>query len=219
MVIMALLPKAVDLETGERTTRTTPTEEAQRLRIATPSRLPEAVAGRAYLVALAAIGGQRSLRWSVEEPLPEWLRLDEASGQLSGVPPRETTAPLTLAIVVSDGQQTASRTAQLAVLPWTAPAATAAWLEQRLNVVRLRAWLEQGVGFLVLWLVHLLGMNLLANLERASLNEVVQSQGLAGGQLIVEKRFAVYRLLVRLMTLTAMGTLAAWLLLAHGARV
>ena len=42
------------------------------------------------------------------------------------------------------------------------------------NGVPWRAWLEQGVGFLVLWLVHLVGMNLLANAERGSLAEVAE---------------------------------------------
>ena len=31
-----------------------------------------------------------------------------------------------------------------------------------------RAWLDQGVGFLVLWLIHLVGMNTLGNLERTT---------------------------------------------------
>src|SRR5438552_17545235 len=62
MVIMALLPKAVDLETGETSTPATSRGEEQPLRIATPARLPEAVAGRSYLVALAATGGRGPLR-------------------------------------------------------------------------------------------------------------------------------------------------------------
>jgi hypothetical protein len=78
-----------------------------------------------------------------------------------------------------------------------------------------RAWLEQGVGFLVLWLVHLLGMNLLANLERGSLEETVMAQSDLDTQLSVNKRFTSYRLLVRLATLSAMIGLAAWLVMSR----
>jgi len=218
MVIMALLPKAVDLEPAEHSMRESDGQAGQPLRIATPPRLPEAVAGRAYLVALAATGGHGPLRWTVEGDRPDWLTLDEASGQLAGTPPKETSEPLALAIGVSDGRQTASQPAQLLVLPFQAPSATAAWLQQHLRVVPWRAWLEQGVGFLVLWLVHLLGMNLLANLERGALEECVSGQGAPSSQLSVQKRFASYRRLVRMATVTAMIALAAWILLAPASR-
>ncbi len=48
----------------------------------------------------------------------------------------------------------------------------------------------------MLWLVHLLGMNLLANLERGSLEEEILAPGADGAQLAVQKRFAAYRLLI-----------------------
>jgi hypothetical protein len=58
MVIMALLPKVADLD--ERN-NTAPQSEGLKgrgpLKISTPGRLPEAIAGRPYLMALAAIGG------------------------------------------------------------------------------------------------------------------------------------------------------------------
>lgn len=82
-----------------------------------------------------------------------------------------------------------------------------------------RAWLEQGVGFLVLWLVHLLGMNLLANLESGSLEETVVNPSSLDAQLAVNKRFATYRLLIRIATLSAMIGLAAWLLMARTSTV
>jgi Putative Ig domain len=214
MVIMALLPKAVDLENGEKRTSQADGTEGQPLRIATPSRLPEAVAGRSYLLALAATGGHGSLRWSVDQTLPEWLTLDEASGQLAGTPTKATDQPLGLDLRVSDGTQTASQPTLLRVLPFQAPLTASAWLKQSMNVVPWRAWLEQGVGFLILWLVHLLGMNLLANLERTSLEESVLAQDHETAQLSVHKRFASYRLVVRLATLTAVVSLAVWLLLA-----
>ncbi len=74
--------------------------------------------------------------------------------------------------------------------------------------------MEQGVGFLVLWLVHLLGMNLLANLERGSLAESVLDPDNEAAQISVHKRFASYRLVVRLATVTAVVSLAIWLFLA-----
>src|SRR3954449_2617064 len=61
MVIMALIPKAVDLPAKGGT----PEAEAASLTIATPETLPEAIAGRPYALALAATGGRGPLRWHV----------------------------------------------------------------------------------------------------------------------------------------------------------
>jgi len=216
MVIMALLPKAVDLENEEKSTLKADGTDGQPLRVATPPRLPEAIAGRSYLLALAATGGRGPLHWSVNQTLPEWLSLDEATGQLAGTPPKATDEALTLDLRVSDGTQSASQPAQLHVLPFQAPLTASAWLKQNLNVVPWRAWLEQGVGFLVLWLVHLLGMNLLANLERGAVEECVMAEEPGSAQHSVHKRFASYRLIVRLATLMAVVSLAAWLFLAAG---
>jgi hypothetical protein len=213
MVIMALLPKAVDLEKMDKNSRETASTPGQApLQIATPSRLPEAVAGRHYLVALAATGGSGPLSWSAEGTLPEWLALDPATGQIAGTPPRQTENPLTLQIQVSDGTETVSKPAHLLVLPYQVPAESE-W-KGRLAAVPWRAWLEQGFGFLVLWLVHLLGMNLVANIERGSLDADALDEGSESGQLAVRKRFAAYRLLIRLATLSAMTALALWLVFA-----
>ena len=108
MVIMALLPKAVDLE--ER--KDTPSQPASPkgrgpLLITTPPRLPEAVAGRPYLVALAATGGSGPAEWSAEGELPDWLSLDRETGRIGGVPPAETKKPLEFEVRVSDGSDTA----------------------------------------------------------------------------------------------------------------
>src|SRR5271155_3901750 len=58
MVIMALLPKAVDQDLAEKSQSESDAKEGQPLKIATPARLPEAIAGRSYLLALAATGGR-----------------------------------------------------------------------------------------------------------------------------------------------------------------
>src|SRR5947208_17037423 len=56
MVIMALLPKSVDLPASKG--QGDATEEARPLAIATPGELPEEIDGRSYLVAMAATGGR-----------------------------------------------------------------------------------------------------------------------------------------------------------------
>jgi hypothetical protein len=217
MVIMALLPKAVDLEGHDQKTDADSTERPGRLEIATPPQLPEAIAGRPYLLALAATGGRGPLTWSVVGGLPAWLQLDQATGRLGGTPARETTEPLTLGLQVSDGAETAAQPAELSVLPYQAPTSLAAVAKSHLAAVRWRMWLEQGVGFLVLWLVHLLGMNLLTSIERTA----VAREDLAGGgeadRVAVAKRFAAYRLWIRLATLSAVAGLVVWLVVNHGA--
>src|SRR3954451_3099270 len=63
MVIMALLPKAIDLPSspgkdgGE--------ADDSKLVVTTPETLPEAIAGRPYELALAADGGRGHLRWTL----------------------------------------------------------------------------------------------------------------------------------------------------------
>jgi hypothetical protein len=96
-------------------------------------------------------------------------------------------------------------------LPFQATPSTSAWLARQFRAVAWRGWLEQGIGFLVLWLVHLLGMNLLASLERGSLDESVVLDGAGVTEVSVQKRFVTYRLLVRLTTATGMVGMAIWL--------
>jgi len=219
MVIMALLPKAVDLETHEKSTPEPGSPPGQApLRIATPSRLPEAVAGRPYLVALAATGGRGPLSWSIEGPSPEWLHLDGPTGQIAGTPPAQTKEPVALELHVTDGIDTDRQPTHLLVLPYQATETAASLWKHRLAAVPWRAWLEQGIGFLVLWLVHLLGMNLLANFERASRADDRMHESDESVQVAVAKRFASYRLLIRLATLAAVIVLALWLVFAPASR-
>jgi hypothetical protein len=214
MVIMALLPKVADLEERNNTTTQSDGQKGRGpLKISTPGRLPEAIAGRPYLVALAATGGSGTSEWSADQDLPGWLTLDRESGRIGGTPSAPTKEPLAFQIRVSDGTDSATLAAQLVVLPYQSESARA-W-KRLVSAVPWRAWLEQGVGFLVLWLVHLVGMNLLANAERGSLAEALEFDNANDVQLIVRKRFASYRLVIRLATLGAMLALLCWLLVAR----
>ena len=218
MVIMALLPKAVDSVASSRDSaaKVEAAGDREPLRIGTPSNLPDAVAGRPYLVAFAATGGRGATHWSAEEPLPKWLALDESSGRISGVPPEPTKEPLSFRISASDGADKVGQMVQLAVLPAQTATSAGTWWKPRWRAVAWKAWLEQGFGFLLLWLVHLLGMNLLTSLERQSFAESLAAEGFESGQMSVQKRFATYRILVRLTTLSAMIALAAWLAMSRG---
>jgi hypothetical protein len=213
MVIMALLPKAVDIDQVSGEHSSTSSEAGIPLQITTPSPLPEAIAGRAYAVALAAIGGRGRLHWSSAGPLPEWLALDGDSGRLSGTPPKATDEPIVCAVEVSDGTHEVSQALHLAVLAAQSPEKSNPWWRPRLSRVDLGTWLEQGVGFLVLWLIHLLGMNLLANLERNSLDGDSLEQTGESERSSIPKRYAAYRLMVRLTTLTAIGALVVWMVM------
>ena len=99
MVIMALLPKAIDLPSSER-----PTGEGDTipLAISTPEDLPEAIAGRPYTLALAAKGGRGEVHWAVDGKLPEGLELDSGTGMLRGTPSKGTPEPVSLVLRASE---------------------------------------------------------------------------------------------------------------------
>ncbi|WP_165251003.1 Ig domain-containing protein [Paludisphaera soli] len=209
MVIMALLPKAVDVRPGGPQAAA----EVRPLRIATPAELPEAIAGRPYAVALAADGGRGPLRWTLDGPLPDGLAFDADSGLLKGTPKAGTPEPLDLALRVSDGESIAAGSLRLTVYQSDVPLSTPAWWKPGIPPVPWRAWLDQGVGFLILWLVHLVGMGALAGLERQSAGLSLAVDGGVGeaSAALDSRRFALYRGLIRLSTLSAMIGLAAWL--------
>ena len=196
MVIMALVPKAIDAPRPEPAAG----EKSPPLAISTPEELPEAIAGRPYAVALAASGGRGKLRWAVDGPLPEGLTFDPASAQLRGTPRKGTPRPVELMIRVSDGTDRAGRAARLVVYQPDRPLTVPSRYAPGLPPIPWRAWLEQGFGFLVLLLVHIVGMNALAALER-----------LAADPRAARRRFLAYRALVRLTTLGAAIGLAWWL--------
>jgi hypothetical protein len=218
MVIMALLPK-VDPDRSDREAKAPGSSAGgEPLRIATPGALPDAVAGRPYVIALAATGGRGRPQWRVEGDLPEGLALDAATGRIAGTPPKPTEQPLAFRVSADDGTDVASQAVQLAVLPSLSPPIAGSWWKPRwpAMAVAWRSWLEQGVGFLVLWLVHLLGMNVLAGLERNSADELALAGEAGTAPLAVHRRFGAYRILIRLTTLSATIALAAWLVLSRG---
>ena len=217
MVIMALIPKAVDSIASNRNAgKSDDPSDREPLKIATPGSLPDAVAGRPYVVALAATGGHGARRWSTDSPLPEWMSLEESTGKIVGTPPKASDEPLALRVSVGDGTEVVRQPILLTILPPQSTGSLGDWLKPRWNAVVWRAWMEQGFGFLIIWLVHLLGMNLLASLERQSLEESIVGDGLDTAQIAVPRRFSSYRIVVRLATLSAMIALAAWLAMTRG---
>lgn len=216
MVIMALLPKAVDVAGPSSAHRD---DDARRpLKIKTPEALPEAIAGRPYAVAMAAEGGNGPLRWSLDGELPKGLSFDAETGLLSGTPAEGTPKPLNLAIRVGDGEEIAAGSLRLVVYQSDVPLSTPAWWKPGVPPIPWRAWLDQGVGFLILWLVHLVGMSTLASLERQASSGptslAVEGDASANAAL-ASKRFVLYRALVRLGTFSAMIALAGWLWMTH----
>ena len=206
MVIMALLPKAVDLPAGSAADSASAKEPETPLAVVTPATLPEAIAGRPYQLALAAEGGKGSRAWSVDGPLPEGLACDPKTGRIEGTPARGTPRPVELLVRVSDGSGQASGTTKLLVYQSDQPLTTPAWWKPGVPPVPWNAWLQQGFGFLVLFAAHATGMSALAGLQRWSSTRAAGADH--GGP---TSRFAVYRASVRLTTLSAAAVLAVWL--------
>ena len=199
MVIMALIPKA---DEAARAKQSGDAPKPAALKIKTPAMLPEAIAGRPYAVALAAEGGSGPLRWALDGPLPEGLALDPDSGLIRGTARRGLAAPAELVARVGDGTDRAASRVVLTVYQPDSPLTTPSRWAPGLPPIPWRAWMEQGFGFLVILLVHLVGMNAVGGLERIAAK---------GGDVPGRTRFAVYRWVVRLGTIGAGAALAAWL--------
>ena len=193
MVIMALIPKAVDLPkpgAGD--------ADGPKLAIVTPAQLPEAIAGRPYAVALSAAGGKGPLTWSVMGDLPEGMAVDSKTGILGGTPLKGMTRPTKLTLAVGDGQTRATSSTTLSVYRPDAPLGFASKFKPALPPVPWRAWAENGFGFLVLALVAAVGLGSIADLERRLGRPS-------------RRRFLAYRLCVGGATLVATLVLAVWL--------
>jgi hypothetical protein len=215
MVIMALLPKAIDLPSSPDSQASK--DDATPLAIATPETLPEAIVGRPYTVAMAATGGKGPLRWALDGSLPEGLSFDATSGQLKGTPRVGTPQPAQLVLRVSDGSDRATQAARLVVYESDRPLSTPSKWKPGLPPIPWRSWLEHGFGFLVLWLVHLVGMSTLGSLQRWSLAAIPEGDDHDLEARAVRRRFGAYRAVVRLASLSAAAGLAAWLWLQRGA--
>jgi Putative Ig domain len=224
MVIMALLPKAIDLPSSA--PKEAPTAAAAPLEVATPGALPEAIAGRPYAVALASRGGRGPVRWAVDGKLPEGLEFDPASGQIRGTPRAGTPEPVSLSLRASDGESRAAAATRLVVYQSDRPLGLPSKWMPSLPPIPWHAWLEQGFGFLVLWLVHLVGMNTLGSLQRWSLARHAgaggeqdgvddEAEAEAAGR-VVRRRFGLYRAAVRSASLGAAAVLAVWLAWPRG---
>ena len=202
MVIMALLPKAIDLPSsaGKSDVESVP------LAIATPSPLPEAIAGRPYAVALASKGGRGPIRWAVEGKLPEGLIFTPESGVLQGTPTRGTPEPATLVLRASDTYDRVATRATLVVYQPDRPLTVPSRWKPALPPIPWRERFDQGFGFLVLALVHVVGMSSVAALERKRL------EGLEDDEVApTHRRFLAYRVALRTATLAAATALALWL--------
>jgi hypothetical protein len=212
MVIMALLPKAVDIEQANpNVSSEVASTPLAPLKIETPATLPDAVATHPYTLALAATGGRSPHHWSSVSPLPEWLSLDPDSGRLTGTPPVDTPKPLSIEVEVTDGLTATNQTTKLLVLPSPVTASILTSWKPRWSAVPWRLWLEQGIGFLLLWLIHLVAMSLVSNLERASMERILITPHSNHTHLETTRRFVLYRWVIRAATLSATLTLAVWL--------
>jgi hypothetical protein len=213
MVIMALLPKAIDLPPAD---ARTDAAEGGPLEIVTPERLPEAIAGRPYVLALAAKGGHGPLRWAIDGALPKGLEFDASSAQIHGTPEGGTPRPVSIALRVSDGSDRASRSTELVVYASDRPLTVPSRWDPGLPPIPWRAWLEQGFGFLILVLVHAVGMNTVGSLERWSLGKLDPDHEAEQEARSLKRRFGMYRAVIRLATLAAAAGLACWLWRQHG---
>lgn len=206
MVIMALLPKAID-SVGSASNEAG--EEVEPLEILTPDRLPEAIAGRPYDLALASTGGLGKVRWMLDGPIPEGLTFDPDRGLISGTPEAGTPAAVSLTVRASDGRRSDVRVLSMIVYQPDGPLTLPGNLEATLRLPRLpwRAWGELGFGFLVLMLVHMVAMNGVNAMQRqAGATAEARGEPAPAG-----RRFGLYRGVVRMTSFAAAIGLAGWL--------
>jgi hypothetical protein len=209
MVIMVLIPRAIDLPASPPRAGDAPAEDSEPLTITTAEGLPEAIVGRPYTLALAASGGTGMRKWSLQGPLPDGLKFDPALGQIKGTPVKGTPEPLSLVMRVSDGSKSDARPARLTVYQSDGALSLPSKWKPTLPPIPWKSWLDQGLGFLLIWVVHLLAMNILRTMERTARLEPTEGAAVDG------RRFFLYRLAIRLSTVIATSGLAIWLLWPH----
>lgn len=208
MVIMALIPKAVDSQVPRDGTEEPEDSPYPPLAITTPEILPEAIAGRPYALALASTGGRGPLKWSVFGTLPKGLAIDPANGRITGTATKGTPEPAELTLSVSDGKSQVSQITRLVVYQSDRPLTLPSWMRPRIPVLPWRTWLEQGFGFLLLALVHLVGMNTLGGVQQW-MTQSLEDSGTV--PLAVPRRFGYYRASVRLATVASAFGLGIWI--------
>ncbi len=214
MVIMALIPKGVDLPRPAGEDAAAP---AAPLAIATPEELPEAIAGRPYTLALAATGARGPVKWSIAGNLPEGLAFDGDAGVVKGTPRAGTPKPVDLVFRVSDGATEDAGPARLTVYQSDKPlSTTSSWWKPGLPPVPQRAWpSNRASGSSVLLLVHSVGMNSVGSLERWSFAKMDEDNADEQDRASASSRFAIYRATVRLATVLAAIALTFWLWKHH----
>ncbi len=113
--------------------------------------------------------GSGPIRWAIDGKLPEGLTFDPSSGAASRVPRAGTAEPTSLVLRASDGTDRTSQVTRLVVYESDRPMTMPSKWAPHLPPIPWRAWPRTGVGFLILWLVYLVGMNTLASLQRRSM--------------------------------------------------
>jgi hypothetical protein len=202
LVIMALLPKAAEMPRGSETSA--PASET--LTITSPEQLPEAISGRPYRLALAASGGGGPRSWALDGELPDGLAFDPATATITGTPKAGTPRPVPLVARVTDGRSRDSRQLLLTIYRPDGPLSLPSPLSRHITGPAVARWLEQGFGFVLLWLIHFLGMSVLGRLERRAIAWTSDGQGAAP-----IGRFTAYRWVLRVATLASALALAGWL--------
>jgi len=215
MVIMVLIPKAIDVPASPGKANEADAEKRDPLTITTAEGLPEAIAGRPYTLALAAVGGTGTRKWSVQGQLPEGLKFDDTLGQITGTPTKGTPEPSRLVLRVSDGLKSDARPARLVVFESDSPLTLPSRWKPSLPPIPWKSWLDQGVGFLLIWVMHILSMNILRGMEGSASEADSSNASTEEMSFSNRRRYRAYKIAVRLVTSLATLGLAAWLIWPH----
>ncbi len=203
MVILALIPRSDPNAEPQSSKDLGPVESvASPIQITTPARLPDAVEGRPYRLALASRGGRADseIEWGIDGSLPIGLTLDQRLGILEGIPgpelesesdptPREEPTVVGFEVEVSDGHSRDRRRVRLTILP--AIVNTPSTHARVAVVPTWEHWLRHGFGFLVLLAVHSLAIRVVGQTR--------------------SPRVSAARWIIRVASVIAAGSLAIWI--------